>query len=138
MRFGQAAARVGRRRSAPPRVGVRSGRDGEVAEFDGAAVFELLEQLAVERLQLLGIVPGQGDAAPDAVGGTYGDGVVAATADEGARLAGAHGVNAVFEGREPEIPVAGASTTGGGLTGVKKSPVTPAQRIHVRIPFLLR
>jgi hypothetical protein len=60
------------------------GRYGDIAHLEESALLELLKESGVERLEGIGEMAGQHDAAPDAVGGSRGDGVVAATAPEGA------------------------------------------------------
>jgi len=58
-----------------------------VAEFLTASLIELPSQLGVDRCELVRVVAGQHDAAPDAVGGSNGDRVIGAAAAKRASLA---------------------------------------------------
>ena len=76
---------------------------GRIAELDGAAGFELLQQPLVDGFQQAREITGEHLAAPDAVGGAAGDGVVAAAAHEGAGHALLGGAFAVAEAGEPQV-----------------------------------
>ena len=52
-------------------VEIGEGSDGDVAEFGVAALLELGGQAGVDGFELLGVVAGQDDSTPDAVGGAH-------------------------------------------------------------------
>jgi hypothetical protein len=67
-------------------------------------VFELGGEAGVDGFELLGVVAGEDDSAPDAAGGAHGDGVVAAAAAEGAVGASGDG-GVLFVGVEEQVGV---------------------------------